>query len=306
MILGLPPFKGFLVTKPENRGSAIAALFVLALIWGYNWVQMKIAAQYASPFVFAGLRIVLSSAILLLSLAVLRKPIAPKEIRGTLLTGLLQIAGMYGFATWALASGGAGKTAVLVYTMPFWVLILAWLFLGERVKGWQWIAIAISVCGLLFILEPFNLNGTILSKVLALLSGISWAGGVIVAKKLRQTVELDLLSFTAWQTVFGAIPLVLAAWLVPSTPIVWSTPFIVALFYAVVPGTAIATLLWLYVLNRLPAGIAGLGLLMNPVVGVLAAWAQLGEQPGSLEIIGMGLIAIALLLNAFQATRTQN
>jgi len=291
------------VTKPENK-TAIAALLVLAVLWGYNWVQMKIAVQYASPFVFAGLRIVLGAASLLLSLALLRKPIVPKEIPGTLLTGLLQISGMYGFATWALVSGGAGKTAVLVYVMPFWVLILAWLFLGERVKGMQWVAIAISVCGLLFILEPTNLNGTILSKVLALLSGLSWAGGVIVAKKLRQTVELDLLSFTAWQTVFGAIPLVLAAVLVPSTPIVWSTPFIIALIYAVIPGTAIATLLWLYVLNCLPAGIAGLGLLMNPVVGVLAAWAQLGEQPGFMEVIGMGLIAIALLLNTMQAMRS--
>ncbi|WP_068816676.1 DMT family transporter [Phormidesmis priestleyi] len=292
------------MTKPENK-TAIAALLVLAVLWGYNWVQMKIAVQYASPFVFAGLRIVLGAASLLLSLALLRKPIVPKEIPGTLLTGLLQISGMYGFATWALVSGGAGKTAVLVYVMPFWVLILAWLFLGERVKGMQWVAIAISVCGLLFILEPTNLNGTILSKVLALLSGLSWAGGVIVAKKLRQTVELDLLSFTAWQTVFGAIPLVLAAVLVPSTPIVWSTPFIIALIYAVIPGTAIATLLWLYVLNCLPAGIAGLGLLMNPVVGVLAAWAQLGEQPGFMEVIGMGLIAIALLLNTLQAMQSQ-
>ena len=291
------------MTKPENK-TAIAALLVLAVLWGYNWVQMKIAVQYASPFVFAGLRIVLGAASLLLSLALLRKPIVPKEIPGTLLTGLLQISGMYGFATWALVSGGAGKTAVLVYVMPFWVLILAWLFLGERVKGMQWVAIAISVCGLLFILEPTNLNGTILSKVLALLSGLSWAGGVIVAKKLRQTVELDLLSFTAWQTVFGAIPLVLAAVLVPSTPIVWSTPFIIALIYAVIPGTAIATLLWLYVLNCLPAGIAGLGLLMNPVVGVLAAWAQLGEQPGFMEVIGMGLIAIALILNTMQAMRS--
>ncbi len=89
---GLPPYKGLLVIQSKNRGSEIAALFVLALLWGYNWVQMKIAVQYAPPFVFAGLRIVLGSASLLLSLALLRKPIAPKEIPGTMLTGLLQIA----------------------------------------------------------------------------------------------------------------------------------------------------------------------------------------------------------------------
>jgi len=37
-------------------------------------------------------------------------------------------------------------------------------------------------------------------------------------------------------------------------------------------------LLWLYVLNRLSAGTAGLGVLLNPVIGVLAAWIQLGEK----------------------------
>ncbi|MBD2021933.1 EamA family transporter, partial [Leptolyngbya sp. FACHB-36] len=179
----------------------------------------------------------------------------------------------------------------------------AWVFLQERIRGLQWFAIGLSVVGLLFILEPLNMQGTIASKLLAMLAGVSWAAGSIVAKKLREKVELDLLSLTAWQTVFGAIPLVVIALLVPSQPIVWSAPFIGALVYNVIPGTAIAMLLWLFVLNRLSAGTAGLGMLMTPVVGVLAAWLQLGEQPGLTEAIGMVLILAALVLNSLQALR---
>jgi drug/metabolite transporter (DMT)-like permease len=200
-------------------------------------------------------------------------------------------------------SGGAGKTSVLVYTMPLWTLIFAWFFLNERIRGIQWFAIGLSIVGLLFILDPMNLGGTIASKVLAVLAGLSWAAGAVIAKKLRQEVELDLLSFTAWQMVAGAVVLAPVALLEPSKPIVWATPFVFALVYNVIPGTAIAALLWLFVLNRLPAGTAGLGVLLNPVVGVIAARLQLGETPETIEAVGMMLIAAALVINGIQAIR---
>ncbi len=104
--------------REPSQAPAIAALLLLAIIWGYNWVQMKIAVQYASPFVFSAIRILLGSFSLLLAMIWLRKPLRPKEIPGTFWAGVLQIAGVYGFATWALVSGGAGRVSVLVYTMP--------------------------------------------------------------------------------------------------------------------------------------------------------------------------------------------
>lgn len=281
------------------------ALGAIALIWGYNWVQMKIAVQYCPPFTFAALRTVLGAMSLFLVMALFRKPLLPKEVPGTFLLGTLQTAGMYGLATWALVSGGAGKTAVLVYTMPFWVLIFAWLLLGERVRGLQWVAIGVSFAGLLLILEPQNLSGTIFSKALAVLSGMSWAAGAIVAKKLHQKVQPDLLSLTAWQTLFGAVPFLLITLLIPSQPIVWSAPFVGALIYNIIPATAIAQLLWLYVLNNLPAGAAGLGTLMNPVLGVLFAWIQLGERPETAELLGMILIASGLVLTSIYSLKLQ-
>lgn len=292
-----------LANRQSSHQAAIAALFLLALIWGYNWVQWKVAMHYASPFTFSAVRIVLGAISLFLGMLWLRKPLLPKEIPGTFWSGALQIGGVYGLASWALVSGGAGKTSVLVYTMPIWTIMLAWFFLNERIRGMQWFAIGLSIVGLLFIIDPLHLGGTAVSKVLALVAGLSWAAGAVIAKKLRQQVSLDLLSFTAWQMVAGAVILAPVALVEPNKTIVWSTPFMIALLYNVIPGTAIATLLWLFVLNRLPAGMAGLGVLLNPVVGVIAAHLQLGETPGAVEAIGMGLIAVALIINAIQATR---
>jgi len=284
---------------------ALLALFVLVLIWGYNWVVMKIAVRYAAPLDYAALRVLLGGLSLLLVLAWRRQPVWPKRPVGAFVVGLFQMSGFYGLSTWALVSGGAGKTAVLNYAMPFWVLMLAWLVLGERVRGPQWIAAAGALTGLVCILTPFSLTEGLFSKGLALLSSVSWAGGIIVTKKLQQRSQLDLLSFTTWQMLFGSIPLVLAAVLVPSPPITWSGPFIAALIYSVIPGNAIAWLLWSYALSRLPAGVAGLGTLAAPVIGVLAARMQLGEEPTFPEAIGMSLIIGALVLNTVQALKPQ-
>jgi len=167
----------------------------------------------------------------------------------------------------------------------------------------QWTGAAIALGGLLFILMPFSFTKGLFSEVLALLSGFSWAAGIVVAKRLQQRTELDLLSFTTWQMLFGSIPLFLCALLIPSPPIRWSAPFIATLAYSGILGGAVAWLLWFYALSRLPAGVASLGTLGAPVVGVLAAWIQLGERPSFLEAIGTILIIGALVLNAIQAIR---
>jgi drug/metabolite transporter (DMT)-like permease len=70
--------------------------------------------------------------------------------------------------------------------------------------------------------------------------------------------------------------------------------FVAALIYNGVGGMALATLLWLYILQRVPATISGLNALAVPIVGVIAAWIQLGERPSSAEGVGMLLILAGL------------
>lgn len=290
--------------KQPSQGTAILALTVLVLIWGYNWVVVKAALQYSSSSDFAALRILVGLMGLTAVFVSSRKPLLPgREVFGIFLTGLLQTGGFYVFSTWALVSGGVGKTVVLNYAMPFWVLLFAWFALGERLRSIQWVGVAIALAGLFFILTPFRFAEGLFSKVLALLSGLSWAAGIVVAKRLQMRTELDLLSFTTWQMFFGSIPLILCALLISSPPIHWSAMFITALVYSGILGGAIAWSLWFYVLGRLPAGVASLGTLATPVVGILAAWIQLGEAPTFLEAVGMVLIIGALVLNSIQAIR---
>lgn len=269
------------------------ALALLALVWGYNWVVMKIAMQYADPFTFAALRNFIGAVVMFGVIALLRRPLRPKALGYTALFGLLQTTGFAGLAMWAVHIGGAGKTSVLAYTMPFWLLMIAWPVLGEPIKGLQWVSVILSLAGLVFVLGPWNLSG-LASSLLAVGAGILWAIGSVVVKIMRRHVEVDMLSLTAWQGLIGSIPLVAIALLTADSAPVWNATFIAALVYNVFPASALAWLLWLYILLNLPTGTAGISSLAIPVVGVVSAWIQLGERPSALEGVGMGLIVIAL------------
>ncbi|MBS3731892.1 MAG: DMT family transporter, partial [Desulfobacterales bacterium] len=106
----------------------------------------------------------------------------------------------------------------------------------------------------------------------------------------------DLLAANAWQLMAGAVPLILIAFFVESRAIEWTPYFIGAVAYNAVLATAVAWTLWFFALQEMPAGMAGLGTLTVPVLGVLAAWLQLGEVPGPWEGLGMVLIFCGLAL----------
>jgi drug/metabolite transporter (DMT)-like permease len=194
---------------------------------------------------------------------------------------------------WALASGGAARTSVLAYTMPFWLLLMAWVVLGERLRRLQWVAVSLAFVGLILVLSPWRLNG-LFSSLLAVGAGFLWAASAIVAKLLQKRHTVDLLSLTAWQMLMGSLPLIAIALLTYTGPPVWSASFVWALAFNVLLANALAWFLWLYALRALSAGTAGLGTLATPVVGVAAAWIQLAERPSPIETIGMALIVTAL------------
>lgn len=274
---------------------AVGALILLALIWGYAWVVMKVALGYAEPFTFAAMRAVLSAVFLMLVLLVSRRSLKPRALGLTVLLGLLQTTGFAGLAMWALHSGGAGRTSVLTYTMPFWLLLMAWVALGEKLRGLQWLAVALALGGLIFILDPWRLHGVV-SSVLAVGGGFCWALSAVVAKLIHKRHAVDLLSLTAWQMMLGAVPLVIVALLTATKAPVWSASFIWALAYNVLLANGLAWVLWLFVLKALPAGTTGVSSLANPALGVLFAWIQLGERPGLTDAIGMALIVVGLVV----------
>jgi len=291
------PFPGQLAIAKKKRHStrqAVLALIALSSIWGYNWVVMKECLKYSGVYDFAALRTGIGAVSLFALLIWKRRPVRPKAIGMTILLGFLATTLCIGLVTLALATGGVGKTAVLVYIMPFWVLLMAWPILSERIRGAQWVPVALSMIGLAIILEPWHLQSTFISTLFAVLAGVAWSLSTIVTKIMTRRGTFDLISLTAWQMLLGALPLIVLAMLVPERPVQWTPYFIIGLLFCSVVSQALALLLWFFVLSELPAGMASMGVLATPVIGTIAASIELGERPSVPETWGMLLILTAL------------
>ncbi len=270
------------------------ALTFIGLVYGYNWVVMKSALDYAHPAVFAAMRIFFAALALFLALIALRRPLRPPDWRLTVPVGLFGMTGFAGLTFWALESGAASKTSVLVYTMPVWLLIMSRAFLGERVRGYQWLYAAVALTGLMFVISPWSVGGTAVGNFLAIGAGVCSAVSAVLTKILFKDQKVDLLALNAWQMLFGSVPLIIIAFLTADSGPHWTGWFVVTLLYNVLLASSLGLLLWFYTLRNLPAGTAGLGRLIAPVVGVVAAWLQLGERPDRYELAGILLILAGL------------
>ena len=277
-------------TSETTTGKPILALAVMSAIWGYNWVVMKEGLRFCDPFVFAAVRILPAAIILFVILLLTKEDWRPRQVKWTILLGFLSTTVGSGLPLWALAGGAAGKTAVLLYTMPFWTILLAWPILGERIRGLEWLAVILAFAGLALIIAVDAVGANLWASILAVIAGISWAGSAIITRIMRRDPEFDVLSATTWQMIYGTVPLIIISILMPSPPIQWTPVFIAALLYNIILVCVIAFLLWFYVLEKLQAGMATMGTLVTPVLALIFARIQLGEIPSSRE--GLGIILI--------------
>lgn len=282
----------------RNRRETLGwlALVLLAFVWGYNWVTVKVALAHSNAWDLVALRVAAGTAILFLVLALSGVDLRPRRVRETLILGLLQTTAFLGVVTVAMVDGDAGKTAILTFTMPFWTLALAWVWLGERLAPGQWKSVLLVLVGLVLLLEPWALAGISVPKVLAVVSGLLWAAATVHTRAMALSAPLPILSTTAWQMLYGTPLLVLLAVIDPGPATDWTPEFLWAFAFTAIGGSALGWLLWTFVLDRLSASEASLASLANPVIALLAGWLQLGEVPTRSEGIGMVLIMVALIL----------
>lgn len=271
-------------------------LFILSVTWGYTWVLAKQALEYAPPFAFAAERCLGGALALLAALRLMGRPLKLVAPGATIAIGLAQVTGFMLFQTWALVEGGPGKTAVLIFTMPIWTLLLAWPILGERIRGKQWLAAASTLIGLVLIIEPWSMHSSLFSKFLGVTAALCWAIGTVLVKRLRAKQKVDLLSLTTWQMLIGSMPLVLLALLVPEHATDWTAAYIGILAFMSVISTAFCWWLWITLLDRVPAWEASLSVLGTPVVAIVSSRLMMGEEFKLSEAMGILLIGTGLAL----------
>ncbi|MEO8752869.1 MAG: DMT family transporter [Casimicrobiaceae bacterium] len=276
---------------------------MLTLLWGSNWLALKFALQHANPVMLNVHRTWLAVAVLFGVLILQRRPLLPSSWIAIAVTGLFQTTINIGSTTMALAGGGAGRTSVLVFTMPFWTLLLAWPLLHERVKGIQWFAVGFAFIGLALVVEPWNWRGEIGPKLWAVLSGFGWAAGTVLTKYYQRGRRFEPLNFLAWQMLVGVLPLTVVPLVFSFPETAWSASYVAQLVYIAVLSTAYGFVLWLAVLRILPAGTASLNMFAVPVIALLSSMVVFDERLTASEWAGIACIGAGLAIVAFGTWR---
>ena len=285
----------------RSRNSAYVALIVLTLIWGNNWLVMKLALRHADPVVYNIHRTLVAIAVLFAVLLWQRRPLWPESWLAVIVTGFFQTTLNFGSTTMALAEGGVGRTSVLVFTMPFWTILLAWPVLHERLRGTQWLAVGLAFAGLTLVVEPWNWHGALAPKLWAVLSGFGWAAGTIAIKYFQREKSFDMLNFIAWQMVLGILPFLVVPLVYPLPAADWGAAYTLLLLYTGAVSTAMGFLLWIAVLRWLTAGTASLSMLAIPVIALVSSMLVFEERLTAEEWTGIACLGAGLVIISVRA-----
>jgi len=182
----------------------------------------------------------------------------------------------------------AGPAALLIQTVPIWTALLAMLFLGERLRAWGWLGIAISFSGALVIAlsegQGFQLNW---GAALILMAAISSSLYIIIQKRMLSRYRpVEITTYAIWAGTLLLLPF--AFGLIPAVQVAPLHSTLAVVYLGIGPA-ALAYATWAYVLSRLPAGRASSFLYGVPVMAFLVAWVWLGEAPHPIDLLGGAL-----------------
>jgi len=278
---------------------------ILCGIWGSTWLFIKLGLVDLPPLTFAGIRFVISCAILF-PLVWLRHLSLPKTRRDWFLlggTGILSFSLNYGLVFWAEQYISSGLAALLQATLPAFGLLIAHIYLPtERLTWVKMTGVVLGVCGV----------GVVFSNQLAISGRQALAGcvGMVLSaffaaysNVLVKThgKNLNPAVIAAFQMLFGLIPLLLYGVAFEGNPFRfrWSTISIVSLLYLAIVGSVIAFLLYYWLMQNMDVTKTMLISLVTPVVAVILGMLVLDEElswrtlvGGAMIIAGIGFIVV--------------
>lgn len=259
---------------------------------------IKAGLLFAPPLRFAGMRTLLGGLALLLVLAIRRKPIWPQArlARWILPLGMLATTLTFGTMFASPAYTGAGIASVLGNIQPLLIVVLAALFLGERINLSKALTLCFGLAGVIVLALP-AWRETIGSSLFGIALALGSSAGAAVASVTRKMLRAgdDLMSLTGWQLIVGGLVLLgLSAVSEPETSVSWNGTFVALLLVLALAGTALSTWLWFWLLERAEAGRLSLYLFLVPVFGLLTAMVSLGERLSTVQTVGVALILLAV------------
>lgn len=290
----------------ETRTRVLVALAVTVL-YALCFVAIKAGLDLAPPLRFAGLRVLIAGLALLGLVAIRHEPLIPPRRTVPGLLTLAFVASTIVYAAMFLSPGrtGAGIASVLGNAQPLFTVALAALVLGERLTAGKVAALAFGIAGAKLISYPALMgpgSDGVAGLALALTVSAGSAVGNIVVKRLGPLPSL--LAITAWALLLGSLPLLAISLLAErGESVTWSLEFLGLLLFLALPGTALATAMWYWLVQRSEVGQLAMFLFLVPVLGLVLAAAIFGERIGRFEGAGIVFVVVGIGVTTWELIR---
>ncbi|ADO48551.1 O-acetylserine/cysteine exporter [[Enterobacter] lignolyticus] len=286
-----------------TRKDGLLALLVV-VVWGLNFVVIKLGLHNMPPLMLAGLRFLLVAFPALLFVA--RPKIPFRLLAGY---GLTISFGQFAFLFSAIKFGmPAGLASLVLQAQAFFTILLGAFIFGERLQSRQVAGITLAVIGVLVLIDA-SLNGQHVAMVgffLTLAAAFSWACGNIFNKRIMlHEARPAIMSLVVWSALIPIVPFMLASAMIDGPAVMWASLVeidlvtLLSLVYLAFVATIVGYGIWGALLGRYETWrVAPLSLLV-PVVGMGSAAVLLGETLSGLQLAGAALIMAGLYINVF-------
>jgi drug/metabolite transporter (DMT)-like permease len=265
-----------------SRRTALAMFALVILCWGFNWTVAKLLVQSVPPLWMVAIRSAIALAALFVLLTATGNLRLPKrgDLPAVINITLLHMVAYALLMGIALQNVPAGRSIVLGFTTPLWVIPGAMLFLGERMTPLRALGVALGLGGLALMFNPlafdWNDRRALLGNGLLLLAAFCWAMSILHLRAHRWVSSPFHLLF--WEVLPATVLLSVLAYAFEGVPhFEWDTRTGWLFAYSGVFGVALAYWAMAMVNRSLPAITVSLGVLATPVVGVLVSIAFTDE-----------------------------
>jgi drug/metabolite transporter (DMT)-like permease len=268
-----------------TRGQIIAAFVAIYLVWGSTYLAIRYAIETMPPFVMGGTRFLISGVLLYLW-ARWRGAPSPTLVhwRNATIAGAFLLLGGNGAVVWAEQVVPSGLTALLVSTLPFYLVMIEWARPPRRRPSTVvLVGLVLGFLGIVVLIGPGNIGGagsvSLAGAIVLNLGSLSWAIGSFWSRDAALP-ESGLLT-TGMQMLSGGLLLfivgVVMGELTDFDLAAVSTASYVGWIYLIVFGSLIGFTSYIWLLDKVSPARLGTYAYVNPVVAVILGWAIAGE-----------------------------
>jgi drug/metabolite transporter (DMT)-like permease len=288
----------------------VACFLAIYLIWGSTYLAVVFGLQSIPPLMLMGIRS-LAGGIILLTLG--WRGIAAVSVSSwasAMACGLLFFLGCHGILAYAQQTVPSGIAAIVLATVPFWIVLLEYVLPGEkRPSPWKLLALLPGFAGVALIAWQ-NVSERPLaagSILLLLASASSWAAGSLLSK--RTSSAGSGVSISGMQLAAGGVALLFVSLVIGEfrdfSPDAVSTVSLAAVAYLVLAGSVVGFAAFHWLLDTVPTTQVSTYTFVNPVVAVGLGWFFLQEQLSLTMLLG-GMMVVGSVVAIWRVESISN